>query len=84
MRRALRLGGLAIAASVLVGAAPVQAQLVRIVDQDIVHYTNEPCQPRYVRLIRLREAGRDAGRPPATSGGPEERTEPRRSVENTR
>ena len=51
MTRALRLGGLAIAASVLVGAAPVQAQLVRIVDEDgIVHYTNEPCQPQYRRL----------------------------------
>jgi soluble lytic murein transglycosylase-like protein len=49
--RALRLGGLAIAASVLVGAAPVEAQLVRIVDQDgVVHYTNEPCQPQYRRL----------------------------------
>ena len=51
MTRALRLGGLAIAASVLIGAAPVQAQVVRIVDEDgIVHYTNEPCQPQYRRL----------------------------------
>jgi len=50
VRQALRLGGLVIAA-VLVGAAPVQAQLVRIVDQDgVVHYTNEPCQPQYRRL----------------------------------
>jgi len=33
------------------GARPADAQLVRVVDEDgVVHYTNQPCDPRYVRL----------------------------------
>jgi soluble lytic murein transglycosylase-like protein len=42
---------LGLAVVMLLGAAPVRAELVRIVDGDgTVHYTNEPCQPRYLRL----------------------------------
>jgi hypothetical protein len=36
----------------LLGPAPAAAQLFRVVDETgTVHYTNRPCDPRYVRLL---------------------------------
>jgi soluble lytic murein transglycosylase-like protein len=34
-----------------IGARAAEAQLVRLVDEEgVVHFTNQPCEPRYVRL----------------------------------
>jgi soluble lytic murein transglycosylase len=42
---------LALGVGLLVAAAPAAAQVFRIQDADgVIHYTNKPCDPRYVRL----------------------------------
>ncbi len=48
---AMVLGGAAAAVGLVLAAAPATAQIVRIEDDTgVVHYTNEPCQPKYLRL----------------------------------
>ena len=53
MARVSRLvSGAALAWPLIAGAAPADAQVVRLVDEDgVIHYTNHPCQPRYARLV---------------------------------
>jgi soluble lytic murein transglycosylase-like protein len=70
VRGELRLGALGVATAALLGAAPGHghAQIVQLVDEDgALHLTNEPCQPRYVRLAAAICSGPDAAlaRPPA-------------------
>ncbi len=77
--RAQALGWLAVAAALLLAAAPARAQVFRFEDADgVVHYTNNPCDPRYVRLAP------DACPKPATPAAAEEAPPPfAREIEST-
>jgi hypothetical protein len=51
---------MALALTLVVASGSARAELVRLVDEDgVIHYTNEPCQPRYAphRPGALRGAG---------------------------
>jgi soluble lytic murein transglycosylase-like protein len=52
VRRGPRLAGaISVLTAALLGAAPGQAEVVRLVDEEgVLVLTNEPCQPRYARL----------------------------------
>ncbi|MGH7321007.1 MAG: transglycosylase SLT domain-containing protein [Candidatus Rokuibacteriota bacterium] len=51
MRLGLRLARIAVTLPICVGPVLGHAQILRVVDESgVVHYTNEPCHPRYARL----------------------------------
>lgn len=60
------------AALSLLAVTPAGAQVVRIEDADgVVHYTNNPCDPRYVRLAPRACAAETEGRRPAAPAAPD-------------
>jgi soluble lytic murein transglycosylase-like protein len=67
---------MALALTLVVASGSARAELVRLVDEDgVIHYTNEPCQPRYAPLAPERcaapaPASPDADATPAAAPSP--------------